>query len=547
VLDSLDATAVRRWCAAGLAALRRHQAEIDQLNVFPVPDGDTGTNLVLTLTSAWQALAAEPETLEPPEVEIARLARVLRCMARGALLGARGNSGVIVSQLLRGTADALAVAPASRGRAMADALTAAAKAGYAAVADPVEGTVLSVATGAALAATAADSDDLATVVRAASRGAAEALARTPEQLPALARAGVVDAGGRGLVVLLDALVEVVTGQAPAIAPLAVVARDPSLLTAARESGSEAYAYEVQYLLDAPASAVDALLRRLGGLGDSLVVVGAGEADDLVWNVHVHVNDVGAAIEAGVEAGRPHRISVTRFSDQYAAPVRPPVVDEAARGLVVVAAGSGLGALFAAEGAVVVDGGPTANPSTSELLAAVRATGAGRVVLLPNDSNVHAVAAAAAAEARGEGIRVGVVPTRSPVQALAAIAVRDPARRFNDDLIAMAEAVGACRYAEVTIAVRAALTMAGRCEPGDVLALVEGEVNLIGKDLGEVCRTVLDRMLGGGGELVTLLVGSDAPDGLGEQLTEHVSAAWPFAEVQVYQGGQPNYPLLIGVE
>jgi dihydroxyacetone kinase-like predicted kinase len=141
----------------------------------------------------------------------------------------------------------------------------------------------------------------------------------------------------------------------------------------------------------------------------------------------------------------------------------------------------------------------------------------------------------------------VVPTRSPVQALAAIAVRDPGRRFNDDLIAMAEAVGACRFAEVTIAVRAALTMAGRCEPGDVLALVEGEVNLIGQDIAHVCRTVLDRMLGGGGELVTLLVGEDAPVGLGALLTEHIGAAWPFADVQVYEGGQPNYPLLIGVE
>jgi len=555
VLDSLDAAAVRRWCAAGLEALRRHQVEIDQLNVFPVPDGDTGTNLVLTVTSAWQALAAEPEALEPPETEIARLGRILRCMARGALLGARGNSGVIVSQLLRGTADALAVVPAARGRAVADALTAAAKAGYAAVADPVEGTVLSVATGAALAAVAADSDDLATVVRAAAVGAAQALARTPEQLPALARAGVVDAGGRGLVVLLDALVEVVTGQAPAPAPLApeaVVARDPSLLTAARETGSDLYEYEVQYLLDADSDAVDRLKERLAGLGDSLVVVGASTTegstgDSAVWNVHVHVNDVGAAIEAGIQAGRPYRISVTRFADQYAAPLARLTVDADARGLVVVAAGAGLGALFEAEGAVVVDGGPTANPSTSELLAAVRATGAGRVVLLPNDSNVHAVASAAAAEARGEGIRVGVVPTRSPVQALAAIAVRDPGRRFNDDLIAMAEAVGACRYAEVTIAVRAALTMAGRCEPGDVLALVEGEVNLIGYDITVVSRTVLERMLGGGGELVTLLLGEDAPPGLGDELIAHVAEGFPFAEVQVYEGGQPNYPLLIGIE
>ena len=564
MLDSLDAAAIRRWCVLGLDALQRHQHEIDELNVYPVPDGDTGTNLVLTITSASRALAAEPEADPQSEpgtgvggagngVEIARLGRVLSCMARGALLGARGNSGVIVSQLLRGIADALAQTAAARGRALADALTAAAKAGYAAVAEPVEGTVLSVATGAALAATEADTDDLADVVRAAAAGAARALARTPEQLPVLARAGVVDAGGRGLVVLLDALVEVVTGQAPATAPLARVARDPRLLTVTRETGSSEYSYEVQYLLDAEEPAVERLKGVLAGLGDSLVIVGAGAADlRPVWNVHVHVNDVGAAIEAGIEAGRPHRISVTRFADQMAAfaPSRDdarPAIDPDARAVVVVAGGIGLAELFVAEGAVVVDGGPTNNPSTEEVLAAIRATGAGRVVVLPNDSNVHGVAAAAADEARAEGVRIGVVPTRSPVQALAAIAVRDPQRRFNDDIIAMAEAAGACRFAEVTIATREALTVAGRCQPGDVLALVEGEVHLIGSELSETCVALLDRLLAGGGELVTLILGADAPPELSGLLTRHVANGWPFVEVQAYDGGQPHYPLLVGVE
>jgi uncharacterized protein len=592
-LDSLDAAAVRRWCAAGLAALRRHQVEIDELNVYPVPDGDTGTNLVLTVTSAWQALEAEPETLDgngagaadgtAPETEIARLGRVLHCMARGALLGARGNSGVIVSQILRGTADALSAAPAARGRALAEALTAAARAGYAAVAEPVEGTVLSVATGAARAATAADTDELAAVVRAAARGAAIALARTPEQLPALARAGVVDAGGRGLVVLLDALVEVVTGQAPAIAPLARVAREPALLVTNREAGSSEYGYEVQFLIEAPDPAIEALKVGLARLGDSLVVVGSGPVhgglstgDDLVqiWNVHVHVNDVGAAIEAGIGAGRPYRISVTRFADQLATPPDPtigpatteaaaagpetaaagpgktaarPAMDPDRRAVVVIAAGPGLAALFEAEGAVVADGGPTRHPSTAEVLAAIRSTGAGHVVLLPNDSNAQAVAKAAADEARAEGIRVGVVPTRSPVQALAAIAVRDPARRFHDEVIAMAEAAGACRHAAVTVAVRPALTMAGRCEAGDVLALIEGEVNVIGADLRDTSVILLDRMLAAGGELVTLLVGASAPEDLGDFLAGHLAKRWPFAEVQVYPGGQPHYPLLIGVE
>ncbi|OKI89365.1 DAK2 domain-containing protein [Micromonospora sp. CB01531] len=535
MLDTLDAAAVRRWCASGLAALQRHQGEIDDLNVYPVPDGDTGTNLVLTLTSAQQALAMDLETL--PEDGHTPHGHALRLMARGALLGARGNSGVILSQILRGLADALAAAPAVRGRLFAAALAEATTAAYAAVAQPVEGTLLSVVAAAARAAMQADSDDLRAVTRAAAAGAAGALARTPEQLPALARAGVVDAGGRGLCLLLDALVEVVTGESPRPAvPASPAVRPPA--TAAREAGSSAYAYEVQYLLDATEEAVVRLRAELGALGDSLVIVGGAGPAIGTWNVHVHVNDVGAAIEAGVVAGRPHRITVTRFADQ--APP-PPLPD--GRAAVVVATGAGIAELFGAEGATVVP----ANPSTGELLDAIHATGAARVVVLPNDPNTQSVASTAAREAHRLGVKVSVVPTRSPVQALAALAVRDPSRRFEDDVIAMAEAAGACRYAEVCHASKEALTVAGPCRPGDVLALVEGEVHLIGTELLDTCTAVVDRMLGGGGELVTLLCGADAPDGLADRVREHVERSWPFVEVQAYEGGQPYYPLLVGVE
>ncbi|MGN9808428.1 DAK2 domain-containing protein [Micromonospora sp. BQ11] len=537
MLDTLDAAAVRRWCAGGLAALKRHQGEIDDLNVYPVPDGDTGTNLVLTLTSAQQALAMDLDTL--PDGGSTPHGHALRLMARGALLGARGNSGVILSQILRGFADAAVAVPALRGREFAVALRDATTAAYAAVARPVEGTMLSVVAAAAVAAERSGSEDLAAVARAAARAASAALARTPEQLPALARAGVVDAGGRGLCVLLDALVEAVTGESPEHpAPASRVVRPP--VTAARETGSEEYAYEVQFLLDAAPGAVTRLRTRLAELGDSLVVVGDGGTGDGTWNVHVHVNDVGAAIEAGVEAGRPYRISVTRFADQVPPPV-PALPD--GRAAVVVATGAGIAELFAAEGATVVSG----NPSTGELLDAIRATGAARVVVLPNDPNAQAVAGAAAQEAHHLGVRVSVVPTRSPVQALAALAVRDPARRFSDDVIAMAEAAGACRYAEVCHASREALTVAGPCRPGDVLALVEGEVHLIGSDLVATCTAVVDRMLGGGGEMVTLLAGADAPDGLTEAVRDHVTRCWPFVEVHTYSGGQPHYPLLVGVE
>ncbi|MGH3713315.1 MAG: DAK2 domain-containing protein [Micromonosporaceae bacterium] len=552
MLERLDAAAIRRWCAAGLEALRRHQRQIDEMNVYPVPDGDTGTNLVLTVTSAQRALAAQPDAdTEATEGEITRLGAVLRCMARGALLGARGNSGVILSQLLRGIADALAVEPEARGHAFAQALADAADAGYAAVAHPVEGTVLTVARAAADGAAAADSDDLVTVVRAAADAADEALRRTPEMLPVLAQAGVVDAGGYGLVVFLQALVEVVSGAKPATLPLAVMARDPRLLVVEREGGSAEYGYEVQYLLDADSGAVERLKGVLADFGDSLVVVGTGGAADAeqTFNLHVHVNDVGAAIEAGVQAGRPHRISVSRFADAATArttdELPPPAAD--LRGLVVVCSGTGLTRLFRGEGAVVVDGGPTHNPSTSELLAAVRRTGAQHAVVLPNDDNVRAVSDAVAREAHAEGLTVRVVHTHSPVQGLAALAVRDQARDFDDDVIAMAEAAGACRYGELTVATREALTMAGRCQPGDVLGLIEGDVVLIGSKLADCARDLLDRMLAGGGELVTLVTGADATDELADTLTAHLHDRWQFVEAQVYAGDQPHYPLLIGVE
>jgi len=551
VLETLDAGVVHRWCATALAGLRRHEREINQLNVYPVPDGDTGTNLVLTLVEADRALrdGGRPGTTGGGAAAAGRAGTAvtagpaLRAMARGALLGARGNSGAIVSQLLRGMADTLADPAAVGGRELARALTAAATAGYAAVAAPVEGTILSVAAAAARAATAADSDNLGVVIAAAADAASEALARTPEQLPVLAAAGVVDAGGRGLVVLLDALVEVVAGRRPdrpAPAPAPPTARGEPV--AARETGSSEYGYEVQFLLDADAAAVERLTDALARLGDSLVVVGTGAGSPPTWKVHVHVNDVGAAMEAGVAAGRPYQISVTRFADQAGGGHHHPPA-AGGRGAVVVATGDGLADLFATEGAVVVRG----RPSTAEVLAAVRATGAGEVVVLPNDPNTHAVAALVAGEAERDGVRVSVVPTRSPVQALAALAVRDARRRFDDDVIAMAEAAGACRYAEVCWASRDALTVAGRCRAGDVLGLVEGEVHLIGTDLAEVCRRLLDRLLGGGGELLSLVVGRDAPPRLADELAGHLAREWPFVEVQVHPGGQPDYPLLVGVE
>ncbi|MDI1459512.1 DAK2 domain-containing protein [Catellatospora sp. KI3] len=531
MLEVLDTAAVRRWSSLAVAVVGRQEHALNQLNVYPVPDGDTGTNLLLTLTAAHHAqvdvLSDDPSA-----------GSVLRAMARGALLGARGNSGVITAQWLSGLADSV------DADGLVPALDAAATSAYAAVARPVEGTILTVARDAAKAAAGCRTEDCVAAVREAVLEARRALARTPEQLPVLATAGVVDAGGHGLVLLLEALLEALTGEhdeSQAPGAVAVVTDDEEHSGHDHAHVRPAYrgpAYEVQFLIDTGAGEIATLRGALDRLGDSLVVVGG----PVTWRVHVHVDDAGAAVEAGLAAGRPYQIQITHLTSPTAehAPRRP---DPTARAVVVTAAGEGIEELLTAEGAVAVP----ANPSTAEVLDAILATGAGRVAVVPTDGNLRAVAQAAADEAFGEGVKVRIIPTRSPVQALAALAVRDSSRRFEDDVIAMAEAAGACRSAEVTWASREALTVAGRCRPGDVIALIEGEVNLIGDDLRTVCVQLLDRMLASGGELVTLIVGAQAPQELVPALNAHVAARWPFVEIHVYDGGQPHYPLLVGVE
>jgi len=383
--------------------------------------------------------------------------------------------------------------------------------------------MLSVARAAAEAAGGAG-DSLAAVARAAAGGAARALDRTPDQLPVLGRAGVVDAGGRGLCLLLESLATVVAGE-PVPLPRT---RAHAPREMARETGSDAYGYEVQYLLDAPDTA--GLRTELAELGDSLVVVGTGEG---TWTVHVHVNDIGGAVEAGVRAGRPYRITVTRFADE------PPARREGTA-VVAVAPGAGMAELFAAEGVLLADG------TEDAVLAAVLAAGTGAAVVLPGRAELTGPADAAAARARDAGVEVAVVPTRSPVQGLAAVAVHDEARRFGDDVIAMAEAAAATRWGEVFAATREALTMAGPCKAGDVLGLVDGEVVIIGDELPPVAGELLERMLSGGGELVTLVLAT-AEATLADRLERQVARDHPGVEVAVHGVPRPDVPLLIGVE
>jgi DAK2 domain fusion protein YloV len=557
---AVDVAGFLRWCDACVSALGTAREEIDALNVYPVPDGDTGTNLFLTFEAATVAARAADGDLTT----------TVRAFVDGALRGARGNSGVIMAQLLRAGVVRLTSEGLDATTAAA-ALTQASTAAYAAVGQPVEGTILTVARAAAEAAVAADGTGATTadrtvaaradraaaeaatraertaaagvahVVTAAADAARVALAHTPEQLDVLRRAGVVDAGGRGLCVVLDATVRVLTGRwQPGTDPVLGRQAIPTPVVEG-DLTADGPAYEVMYLLDADDDRVPALRERLGPLGDSLVVVG-GEG---LWNVHVHVDDVGAAIEAGIGAGRPHRIAVTHFAEQAGRGGRQPV--RKGRGVVAMAAGPGLRQLFGEAGAAVVAGGVGHRCSTGEFLDAIRATHAAEVIVLPNDGESIAVSEAAAQQARDDGVRVSVIPTRVQVQGLAALAVHEPGRSFDDDVVAMTTAAGHARHGAVTVAARQAMTSAGPCEPGDVLGVVEGDFAMIGDNLHAVADQVVHRLLGGGGELLTLVIGDDAPDDLADRLERLVGDERPEVDVVVYAGGQPRYPLLVAVE
>src|SRR5450631_3369564 len=428
-LKRLDAQAARRWAVATRSAFAAHRGEIDDLNVFPVPDGDTGTNLYITLDSALEAAREPHEALRSGPRAQGTLADDAATLARATLLAARGNSGVILSQLVRGLSEVIAeatnpvagaddggtkvakVTQGFDGPTLARAVRRASDRAYASVTRPVEGTILSVAAAAASAAELAAStgSDLYAVAHAALAASRVALAATTGQLPLLARAGVVDAGGLGYVLLLEALEQVITGEPVGLPPSESTARlDRGALRSAahpdedgegdgggrREPGAPSY--EVMYLLsDSDEAAITRLTARLDVLGDSVLVVGG---EDL-WNVHVHVDDVGAAIQAGIEAGRPHRIAVTHFGDQERA--RTAQWAHGSVAVVACAAGEGLAEVFRAAGASPVFNGPGRRASAGQLLDAIRSSGSRCVIVLPNEGDTL-LAAEAAASAAAEG-------------------------------------------------------------------------------------------------------------------------------------------------
>ena len=555
-LERFSSEALRSTVVTFRDTMKIHAAGINRLNVYPVPDGDTGTNMARTL----DAVVAE---LDLADTE---LDSTCNAISHGSLMGARGNSGVILSQILRGLVGTLKGATDLSATKVAEGLKAASAAAYQAVLKPIEGTILTVVRESADAATAsaASGASLVGMLRAARSAGKTALDNTPELLPVLKDAGVVDAGGAGYLLFLDSALFVVDGDplpepnegnGPSEAQLELVSHRH-----AQDGGLDVseQRYEVMYFVDLLDERIQEFKESWGEIGDSIVVVGG----DGLWNCHVHTNDIGAAIETALKLdGRPKQIRVTDLFEEMAEEhaVREavfkgePLRTGAGFGLpavtcavVAVASGDGLAELFGQLGVQgVVAGGQTLNPSTAELLAAVEAVNADQVVVLPNNKNIIPVAEQLD-ELTTKVVRV--VPTTSMPAALAALVVYDPEADADanfDEMIAGAQSVAT---GEITQAVRDTKSDVGAITAGDWIGLIRGDgiVSVSGSLDGAACA-LLDHLITPGREIVTVITGRDATAGHTDALLAWIVEHRPDVQVEVHRGGQPLYPYLFGVE
>jgi DAK2 domain fusion protein YloV len=531
-----DLEVVRGLVRGALASLEASRGRIDDLNVYPVPDGDTGTNLTLTVRAVADAVES---------AEAADRPALAHAVARAALMGARGNSGVILSQIVRGAADVLAESTNGIGPPLAArALRGASDAAYRAVRRPVEGTMLSVVRELAEEAEvhAVHASPLGDLLVELVRRGEEAVARTPAQLDVLREAGVVDAGGAGLVELLRGLAGAVSGEVVPAAPSAEAA--PGVEAIHLEPSR--YRYCTVFVVEGDELDRDALEEQLEPLGDSLLVVG----DESALKVHVHTDEPGAALSLGTALGTIEGVEIANMHEQQERRDRRLELvpaPQARSGVVAVVAGEGNRRLFEtlAEpvGPIrVVLGGQTANPSTAELLEAVRELGSDEAIILPNNANVRLAAEHAAQNA---GLPVEVVPTDSIPAGLAALVAYDGAQGAADNAAEMAEAADAVAAGEVTRASRDVELGGLTIRSGDWLGLADGEPIAGGGDFADVAYDVVARLLEQPRSLLTLLTGAEAPPL--DRLLERLAATHPELEVEVHEGGQPHYPLLLGAE
>jgi DAK2 domain fusion protein YloV len=540
----LDGQGFKRLVKAALGWLQHHQGAINVLNVYPVPDGDTGTNMVLTMRSAWAEIEDSPER---------NVGRVARQMSHGALMGARGNSGVILSQIWRGFARSLDEKEVLRCEDLASACQEAAATAYKGVVKPVEGTILTVARAVADAATRAQerTDDLQAMLERMVFAAHDAVLLTPSLLPVLAEAGVVDAGGQGLFVILEGMLRYMRGEV--VEEHVLLTESVDLLTEQLHPGEPDLEYDVQFLVVGDVLDLDAIRSHVATLGECPLVVG----DPSTVKVHVHVSDPGIPISYGASLGSLRDVVVEDMRAQYqeflvqrqlsstpgASAGVTPQTD--AIGVVAVVPGEGLARVFESLGVgAVVRGGQTMNPSTKDLLEAIERLPTDRAIILPNNGNVI-MAAEQSCELSDKA--VAVVRSRFVPQGIAALLALNYQADLETNVEAMQRAMEEVETGEITYATRSAKLNGVEVADGEIIGLHDGELKVSGPTIEQVTRELLDAMQASDCEIITLYRGEGVSEEEAQGLADLLQEDWPEQEIEIVLGEQPHYHYIISVE
>jgi DAK2 domain fusion protein YloV len=521
---------------AGLQWLSQHTAVINSLNVFPVPDGDTGTNMLLTMQAACSEVEELPDKL---------VSKISYHASRGALMGARGNSGVILSQILRGLAQGLEGKDDFNAVEFAHALQEGAKVAYQAVIKPVEGTILTVVREVSDEAVqvATQLADLRELMVYLVHAAQESVSRTPSLLPVLREAGVVDAGGQGLFVILEGMSRYLEGQT--LLGDTAMSEVVDLQAGEAEAG---YGYDVQYVIEGRELDVAQIRADIAAMGDSVLVVG----DSTAVKVHVHTPLPGNPLNYGAQAGSLSRVIVENMQEQYQEFIlsqTPPVIHKEEERLqiatIVVSPGPGLSKLFQSLGGhVIVPGGQTMNPSIEQLLKAINEARADQVIVLPNNSNIILAAEQAQALA---GKNVRVIHTKTIPQGVSALLAYNYGADLDQNARTMERSAQEVRTGEITSAVRDVSVNGLEVQEGQIIGLVDGELVVAGEDLDAVVLEILRRMDAEDAEILTLYTGETVAEETAQELVSQIEATFPQAEVEIVDGGQPHYHYILSAE
>lgn len=548
-MSNITTSLFQEMVQAAATRLGKQAEYVNSLNVFPVPDGDTGTNMSMTMDNGAKEVADKPAST---------VGEVGQMLSKGLLMGARGNSGVITSQLFRGFGQSIKGKDELTGKDLAQAFQVGVEVAYKAVMKPVEGTILTVSRGAATAALKkADlTDDAVEVMQAALDGAKGALAKTPDLLPVLKEVGVVDSGGQGLVFIYEGFLSALNGDYVTSADFkATPANMSEMINAehhksvvghvATEDITYGYCTEIMVALKQGPTYVkefnyDEFQGYLSGLGDSLLVVN----DDEIVKVHVHTEDPGLVMQEGLKYGSLIKIKVDNMRNQHEAQVQKTDVEKTKAevkdfGLIAVVAGEGLSEIFKAQGVdYVISGGQTMNPSTEDIVKAIEAVNAKQVIILPNNKNIF-MAAQSAAEV--VDIPAAVVATRTVPQGFTSLLAFDPSKSLEDNVADMSTSLSDVVSGSVTLAVRDTTIDGLEIHENDFLGMVDGKIIVSNPDMEATLKAAFEKMIDEDSEIVTIFVGEEGDQDLAEELAGYLGETYEDVEVEIHQGDQPVYP------